>query len=217
MAPFKFGKTENEKIMERRSKLSRWKSEIDRAVRSYERNRDRNLEDVKLAMEDGNDQKARVFASNIVMLNSAIRGLKDYKLFLDNIDLNLQFAKTTKDIWASLKEGSQDLIKSQLSDKQLTQINTNIENIMLSSDQIQERLNSQLDQITASVDQIGQKNPEKINDVLEGIRKRIAVSEPAGKSGEKAKEAPATVEGDEESVDELIKKLGQNQGAKEEE
>jgi len=145
MSPFKFGKTENEKIMERRSKLNRWKSEIERAIRSYERNRERNVDDIKMALEDENDQKARIFASNIVMLNSAIRGLKDYKLFLDNIDLNLQFAKTTKDIWASLKEGSQDLIKSQLSDKQLTQINTNIENIMMSSDQIQERLNSQLD------------------------------------------------------------------------
>ena len=217
MSPFKFGKTENEKIMERRSKLSRWKSEIDRAVRSYERNRDRNLEDVKLALQDGNDQKARVFASNIVMLNSAIRGLKDYKLFLDNIDLNLQFAKTTKDIWASLKEGSQDLIKSQLSDKQLTQINTNIENIMLSSDQIQERLNSQLDQITASVDQIGQKNPEKIDDVLKGIKNRISVSASSGTSEKRANEPEATVTGDEESVDELIKKLGQDQGSKEEE
>lgn len=216
MSPFKFGKTENEKIMERRSKLSRWKSEIDRAVRSYERNRDRNIEDVKLALQDGNDQKARVFASNIVMLNSAIRGLKDYRLFLDNIDLNLQFAKTTKDIWASLKEGSQDLIKSQLSDKQLTQINTNIENIMLSSDQIQERLNSQLDQITASVDQIGQKNPEKIEDVLNNIKNRISVSAAAASTEKKVPEAESIVSGEEESVDELIKKLGQDQGSKEE-
>lgn len=215
MSPFKFGKTENEKIMERRSKLSRWKSEIDRAVRSYERNRDRNMEDVKLALEDGNDQKARLFASNIVMLNSAVRGLKDYKLFLDNIDLNLQFAKTTKDIWASLKEGSQDLIKSQLSEKQLTQINTNIENIMMSSDQIQERLNSQLDQITSSVDQIGQKNPEKIDDILTDLRKRMGVSG-ASPSKEKSVEKRAEeMTKDEESVDELIKRLGKNEPSKE--
>lgn len=208
MTPFKFGKTENEKIMERRSKLNRWKSEIERAIRSYERNRERNVDDIKLALEDENNQKARVFASNIVMLNSAIRGLKDYKLFLDNIDLNLQFAKTTKDIWASLKEGSQDLIKSQLSDKQLTQINTNIENIMMSSDQIQERLNSQLDQITSSVDQIGQKNPEKVDDILSDIRKRISVPS-SGTVKEQAQKNSSTVTGDEESVDELIKKLGE--------
>lgn len=215
MSPFKFGKTENEKIMERRSKLSRWKSEIDRAVRSYERNRDRNMEDVKLALEDGNDQKARLFASNIVMLNGAIRGLKDYKLFLDNIDLNLQFAKTTKDIWASLKEGSQDLIKSQLSEKQLTQINTNIENIMMSSDQIQERLNSQLDQITSSVDQIGQKNPERVEDILGDLRKRIGVS--SGASSEKSAQKSAEPGNEEESVDELIKKLGGKESSKEKE
>lgn len=208
MSPFKFGKTENEKIMERRSKLNRWKSEIERAVRSYERNRDRNIENIKLALEDENDQKARVFASNIVMLNSAIRGLKDYKLFLDNIDLNLQFAKTTKDIWASLKEGSQDLIKSQLTDKQMTQISANIENIMMSSDQIQERLNSQLDQITSSVEQIGQKNPEKVDDILSDVRKRIGVQSPAGASKEKVTSSGSNITGEEDSVDELIKKLG---------
>lgn len=217
MSPFKFGKTENEKIMERRSKLSRWKSEIDRAVRSYERNRDRNMEDVKLALEDGNDQKARLFASNIVMLNSAIRGLKDYKLFLDNIDLNLQFAKTTKDIWASLKEGSQDLIKSQLSEKQLTQINTNIENIMMSSDQIQERLNSQLDQITSSVDQIGQKNPEKVDDILGDLRKRMGVTAEGSTSQKSTEKRAAEMTQDEESVDDLIKRLGSNESTKEKE
>ena len=216
MSKGKFGKTENEKIMERRSKLNRWKSEIERAIRSYERNRERNVDDIKMALEDENDQKARIFASNIVMLNSAIRGLKDYKLFLDNIDLNLQFAKTTKDIWASLKEGSQDLIKSQLSDKQLTQINTNIENIMMSSDQIQERLNSQLDQITSSVDQIGQKNHEKVEDILSGIRNKISVSASSAPSQENAQKAPSTVNGDEESGDELIKKLGQNKESEKE-
>lgn len=219
MSPFKIGKSENEKIMERRSKLSRWKGEIDRAIRSYDRNRQKNIENIRAALEDSNNQKARVFASNILMLNSAIKGLKDYKLFLDNIDLNLQFAKTTKDIWASLKEGSSDLMKSQLSDKQLTQISTNIDNIMMSSEQIQERLNSQLDQITSSVDQIGQQgNPEKVDDILNQVRGKISVStgDGAQKQSEKVsggKSGDREGDGfDDESVEELIKKLSEKDG-----
>ncbi len=202
MAPFRLGKTENEKIMERRSRLSRWKSEIDRAIRSYERNRERNMENVRVAMGDGNEQKARVFASNILMLDSAIRGLKDYKLFLDNIDLNLQFAKTTKDIWASLKEGSQDLIKSQLSDKQMNQISANIDSIMVSSEQIQDRLNTQLDQITSSVDQIGQKNPEQVGDILKNVRERIGANAQNGGSPQ-----ASGADGDKKDIDDLINQI----------
>lgn len=212
MSPFKIGKTENEKIMERRTKLSRWRSEIERAVRSYERNVEQNLENIKTALNNENEQKARLFATNVIMLNSAISGLKDYKLFLDNIDLNLQFAKTTKDIWASLKEGSQDLMKSQLSDKQLNQINVNIDNIMISSEQIQDRLSSQLDQITSSVGQISQRNPEKVSDILEDVKKRIGVMTSAnGKS-----ESPDKTGSDDEAVDELIKKLGEKSRSKKE-
>lgn len=212
MAPFKLGKTENEKIMERRSRLNRWKSEIDRAVRSYERNRERNIENIRLSVLDGNEQKARVFASNILMLDSAIKGLKDYKLFLDNIDLNLQFAKTTKDIWASLKQGSQDLIKSQLSDKQMTQISANIDSIMVSSEQIQDRLNSQLDQITSSVDQIGQKNPEKIDDILKQVRENIGGS---GKGeASKVPSGKGTGGDDQKDIDELINQISKEEKEK---
>lgn len=211
MAPFKLGKTENEKIMERRSKLNRWKSEIERAIRSYERNRERNTENIRISLNEGNEQKAKIFASNILMLNSAIHGLKDYELFLDNIDLNLQFAKTTKDIWASLKEGSKDLIKSQLSDKQMNQISANIDNIMISSEQIQDRLNSQLDQITASVDQIGQKNPERVDDILKQIRTNMgspAQSSSASSSSDKNQER---VGDDQKDIDDLINKISKDE------
>ncbi len=207
MSPFKLGKSENEKMMERRSRLSRWKSEIDRALRSYERNREKNIENVKVSMQDGNEQKARLFASNIIMLNSAIRGLKDYKLFLDNIDLNLQFAKTTRDVWASLKQGSQDLIKSQLSEKQLTQMSMNIDNIMISSEEIQDRLNSQLDQISTSVDQIGQKEPEKIDDMLNQVRERIGTGGSSGAQAESKGKESASRDKEEEAVSDLIRKI----------
>ncbi len=117
MVSIKFGKSEEEKLIERRSRISKWKSDIDRAIRQYERNRDSNVQNARIAIKDNNLPKAKLFGSNILALESAIKGLKDYKLFLENIDLNLQFSKTTKDIWASLKQGSEDLVKSQLSEK----------------------------------------------------------------------------------------------------
>ncbi|PYB67862.1 MULTISPECIES: Snf7 family protein [unclassified Thermoplasma] len=203
MVLFKFGKSEEEKMLERRSRISKWKSDIDRAIRQYEKNRDMNIQNAKISLKDGNIEKARVFASNIISLDSAIRGLKDYKLFLENIDLNLQFADTTKKVWASLKEGSEDLLKSQLTEKQVIQMQQNVEKIITASDQIQERLSSQLDQITTAVNQKGEYNPESVEKILSSL----------SGEGQKASEKPAVQEPSESAstdkdLENLLKSLG---------
>ena len=160
----KLRKTEEEKNFEKRSKISRWKGDIDRAIRQYERNYEKNVLSLKTSIETENSPKAKLFASNIANLEGAIKGLKDYKLFLENVDLSLQFAKTTKDIWASLKESAKDLASSQLSEKQMSQVQQNIESIVSVSEQIEDRLSMQLEMITQSVDSKGitDKNLEEI-------------------------------------------------------
>ncbi|KAA8922831.1 Snf7 family protein [Thermoplasma sp.] len=203
MVLFKFGKSEEEKMLERRSRISKWKSDIDRAIRQYEKNREMNIQNAKISLKDGNIEKARVFASNIVSLDSAIRGLKDYKLFLENIDLNLQFADTTKKVWASLKEGSEDLLKSQLTEKQVIQMQQNVEKIISASDQIQERLSSQLDQITTAVNQRGEYNPESVEKILTSL----------SGEGQRSQEKPTVQEAAESSttdkdLENLLKSLG---------
>jgi hypothetical protein len=199
MVSIKFGKSEEEKLIERRSRISKWKSDIDRAIRQYERNRDSNMQNAKIAIKDNNMPKAKLFGSNILALESAIKGLKDYKLFLENIDLNLQFSKTTKDIWASLKQGSEDLVKSQLSEKQMAQMQTSIDRIVTASDQIQERLSGQLDQITTAVYQRGDMNPESVDNILEKL------SEESG--GQKTDKAKETVNPEDQKIDDLLKGL----------
>ncbi len=204
MALFKIGKSEEEKLLERRSRINKWKSDIDRAIRQYQKNRETNLQNAKVALQDGNVDKARVFASNIISLESAIKGLKDYKMFLENIDLNLQFAKTTKDVWASLKEGSEDLLKSQLSEKQVIQMQQNVEKIISSSDQIQERLSGQLEQITTAVNQRGEYNPESVDKIL-GELKAPAKPE-AATADSKQKQSATPVPGDKD-LEELLKSI----------
>jgi uncharacterized protein Yka (UPF0111/DUF47 family) len=199
MVSIKFGKSEEEKLIERRSRISKWKSDIDRAIRQYERNRDSNMQNAKIAIKDNNLPKAKLFGSNILALESAIKGLKDYKLFLENIDLNLQFSKTTKDIWASLKQGSEDLVKSQLSEKQMAQMQTSIDRIVTASDQIQERLSGQLDQITTAVYQRGDMNAESVDNILEKLS-----AESGGQKTEKGKEE---VNPEEQKIDDLLKGL----------
>jgi hypothetical protein len=199
MVSIKFGKSEEEKLIERRSRISKWKSDIDRAIRQYERNRDSNMQNAKIAIKDNNLPKAKLFGTNILALESAIKGLKDYKLFLENIDLNLQFSKTTKDIWASLKQGSEDLIKSQLSEKQMAQMQTSIDRIVTASDQIQERLSGQLDQISTAVYQRGDMNPESVDNILEKLS-----AESGGQKTEKGKEAANT---EDQKIDDLLKGL----------
>lgn len=160
----KLRKSEDEKNFEKRAKLSKWKSDIDRAIRQYERNYEKNVQNLRSALELHNSPKAKLFASNIVNLEEAIKGLKDYKLFLENVDLSLQFAKTTKDIWASLKQSAKDLASSQLSESQMAQVSQNIESIVSISEQIEDRLSGQLEMITQSVDSkgISDKNVEEI-------------------------------------------------------
>ncbi len=203
MVLFKFGKSEEEKMLERRSRINKWKSDIDRAIRQYEKNREMNVQNAKISLKDGNIEKARVFASNIISLESAIRGLKDYKLFLENIDLNLQFADTTKKVWASLKEGSEDLLKSQLTEKQVIQMQQNVERIISASDQIQERLSSQLDQITTAVNQRGEYNPESVDKILSSL------SGESQKPQEKqTAQEPAESSSTDKDLENLLKSLG---------
>ena len=161
----KIRKSEDEKNFEKRSKISRWKSDIDRALRQYEKNYEKNVQNLRLSIESNNTPKARLFAANIVNIDGAIRGLKDYKLFLDNVDLSLQFAKTTKDVWASLKESSKDLSTSQMSQKQMTQVQQNIENIVSISEQIEDRLSSQLELISSSIDSKGVSD-SKVDEII---------------------------------------------------
>lgn len=178
----KLRKTEDEKNFERRSRITKWKSDIDRAIRQYQRNYDKNVENIKLAIKSNNIQRAKLFATNMATLEGAIRGLTDYKLFLDNVDLSLQFAKTTKDIWASLSESTKDLTNSQLSEKQALQVQQNVEKIIRASEQIEDRLTGQLDMISSSIDQ---KGLSTVN--VDEIMKKYSVDQTNSKEIEESK------------------------------
>lgn len=176
----KLRKSEDEKNFEKRSKISKWKGDIDRAIRQYERNYEKNIQNLKIALETENTPRARLFATNVINIDGAIKGLRDYKLFLENIDLSLQFAKTTKDVWASLKESSKDLVSSQISEKQMTQVQQNIESILSVSEQIEDRLSSQLEMVTQSIDTkgISDKNVDEIiNNYMINNKKKTEKSE----------------------------------------
>lgn len=178
----KLRKTEEEKNFEKRSKISKWKGDIDRAIRQYERNYEKNVQSLKTSIESENSPKAKLFASNIANLEGAIKGLKDYKLFLENVDLSLQFAKTTKDIWASLKQSAKDLASSQLSESQMAQVQQNIESIVSVSEQIEDRLSNQLEMISHSVDSKGISDKN-----LEDIISRFSSEKETGKTESETK------------------------------
>lgn len=161
----KLRKTEDEKNFERRSRISKWKNDIERAIRQYQRNYEKNIEGMKEALNSDNPDRARVFATNIVNLEGAIKGLTDYKLFLENVDLSLQFAKTTKDVWASLSQSAKDLSNSQLTEKQAAQVQQNIEKIVSVSEQIEDRLSGQLEMISGSIDAKGLSN-KNVDEIL---------------------------------------------------
>ncbi len=169
MAVFKFGKSEDEKILEKRSRISMDKSNIDRTIRQYERLKLKSIEDAKLALNDKNMRKARLFASFIASLESSINGLKDYKLLLESVDLNLQYSKTQKDIWSGLKQSSQDLVGNQLSEKQIAEISQSIDSIVDAQERIQDTLGDQLDSIKDAVDRSSEINETSRDKVLKEL------------------------------------------------
>ncbi len=162
-------KSEDQKIMEKRSKISMNKSNIDRTIRQYERLRDKSTEDAKVALKDKNMRKAKLFASFIASLNASINGLKDYRLLLESIDLNLQYSKTQKDIWSGLKQSSQDLVGNQLNEKQMAEISQSIDSIVDAQERIQDTLGDQLESIKAAVDQSSGINEKSRDEVLKEL------------------------------------------------
>ncbi len=199
MAVFKFGKSEEEKILEKRSRISMNKSNIDRTVRQYEKFKAKSIEDAKIALKDNNIRKAKLFASFIQSLESSITGLKDYRLLLESVDLNLQYSKTQRDIWSSLKQSSQDLVGGQLTPQQIMEISQSIDSIVQSQERIQESLGDQLDQIKNAVDQSSEINPEGRDKVLEDLMKQSEKNEPENVSEE------------DEKLNQLLKDIGKDQ------
>ncbi|GGM79176.1 hypothetical protein GCM10007108_16750 [Thermogymnomonas acidicola] len=195
MSIIKIGKSEEEKMMERRTRISQWKAEIDRAIRQLEKNKEQNIQSAKLALKTGNMEKAKVFAGNIIMVESTIRGLNDYKLMLENINLTLQYAEINQKVWASLRKGQEDLVKSQLSEKQVLQMQQDMERIVNTSQRIQETLSSQLDMISNAVYENSSGNEERISKLLSSI------------SGGQVKATESSAE--DQELDKLIKALSE--------
>jgi len=198
----KLRKSEDEKNFEKRSKISKWKNDIDRAIRQYERNYEKNVQSLRIAIDNENSPKTRLFASNIANLEGAVKGLKDYKLFLENVDLSLQFAKTTKDIWTSLKQSAKDLASSQLSESQMAQVQQNIESIVSVSEQIEDRLSGQLEMITQSVDSKGISD-KNIEDIISKftIDKKQKVEDSEAKIDKMISEAKRSLNSQKEKMD----------------
>ncbi len=198
--PIKFLKNDDEKFMEKKSRIMAWKSDIDRGVRQYEKNLQDSITKAKTAIKDNNTQKARVFAANILALDGAIKGLKDYKLFLENMEINLEFARTTKHVFESLQQGAKDLLSSQISEKENAQISTNINQIINSTSLIQSRLENQMQTISGAVNDTGNLNDEGITKIINSLQKNMD-----GKTtAEPSRADPESTDG---KLDELIRKL----------
>ena len=198
--PIKFLKNDDEKFMEKKSRIMAWKSDIDRGVRQYEKNLQDSITKAKTAIKDNNTQKARVFAANILALDGAIKGLKDYKLFLENMEINLEFARTTKHVFESLQQGAKDLLSSQISEKENAQISTNINQIINSTSLIQSRLENQMQTISGAVNDTGNLNDEGITKIISSLQKNMD-----GKTtAEPSRADPESTDG---KLDELIRKL----------
>lgn len=204
---FKIGKSDEEKILEKRSKISMFKATVNRQIRQYEKILEKSREDAKLALRQNNMMKAKLFASFMNAIQTSINGLKDYSLLLESVDLNLMYSLTLKQTSSSIIQSSEALKSSELTPQQIADMSKSLNELTNAQERIQSTLVDQFDQIKDAVEQtanISTANPEKILESLsrEMSQKSDSMSNTEMSGSESSKE--------DEELNKLLKEMQDN-------
>lgn len=154
MSIIKIHKSEEEKLMEYRAKISDARAKAMKGIMRYQKLRDQSMQSAKMAEKNNNARDARLFASYIKRFNSTINGLNDYALILESADLYIQFGKTQKDIWRELGQVERDLTHDSLTEKEREKLHSDIDSIVSGQDNIMESWSNNIDVIGGAIEQI---------------------------------------------------------------
>lgn len=75
-------KSDEEKLMKKKSEINLIIADINRKIRQYEKLRDKSIKDAEIAERDNNRRRAIQITSSTASLNATIKGLKDYLLLM---------------------------------------------------------------------------------------------------------------------------------------
>lgn len=184
--------------MESQSKIRKSQSDVDHGLREYNKVMTEAVRYLKEALKENNENRARVFAEQIKNLDSVIKGLQDYKLYLGAIELSLRYNRTQHEIMNTLSNGAKDLQNSLPTEKQLLKIQEEMQTIANSSDRAIDILTNQLDQVSQSVYDKTRIGDDDVNKIIESFKQVVSKEQESSGGSETTQD---------KEIDDLIKRL----------
>jgi hypothetical protein len=191
-------KSTNEKFMESQSRIRKAQMEVDRGLRDYNSNLQESVQLLKVSLKENNIEKARTFALQVKQLDSVIKGLQDYKLYLAAISQSLKYSKTQQEMMKALSNSAKDLQKSLPNEKQLARVEEQFQIIAESSDKAIDILSNQLTEVSNNVNSKAKTTDVDVDKIIQSFKEIIAKEE------ESPKVSDATQD---KEIDDLIKRL----------
>ncbi len=200
MVGFKIRKNFEERALEGQSKIRTQIGAINRGIRDYQRIRDAYYQDALTASHQGNTQKVQLFANNVAQIDSAIAGLEDMKLLLDNVSLTLKYMTTSHGINNAIGNSADILRLSQVSEKEIAQFTQDLEKSMNLSEQASDILMNQIETISSTVSATSNIKTPKAQEIVNSMTENNVQSDYAETAHTETK--PLTAE--EKRLDDII-------------
>ena len=195
MSPIPFKKTEEERLYESRSKIRGYKSSIDKTIRNFETLRAQSINAVRQGLINKDMAGAKNAARNVLRNDLAIRYMKSFKLFLENLSITMEFVFTERNINRTLTQANKDLRARMLTDEQASQIQKSIDSIGNSTQELEDRIYGQVDSLEGSLKSFADSKPEAVYDTLQNV------------AGVQAGDGSAERSVTHKEIDELISKI----------
>lgn len=164
-----FGKTEEEKRAEAKSKIRNYQNSIGRYLRDFENLRVQSINAARKAIADKDMAAARNAARNVLRNELFIKYLKSFNLFVTNLGITMEYVFMERKAHQTLTQANKDLKANMLKDEQANQIQESIDSILDTTKDLEDRANLQLDSLDQSLNSFASQKTDEVASTLENI------------------------------------------------
>lgn len=181
--PPMFRKSEEEKRYESKNKIRTYQNSIQRYLRTFENLKVQSINMAKKALAAKDMAAARNAARNIQRNELFIRYLRSFGLFIDNLQITMEYVYMERKAHQTLTEANKDLRANILSSEQVGQIQQSIDSIMDTTRDLEDRANIQLDTLDQSLASFANEKQEDVEKTLESLAAGSTGKVSSGSSG----------------------------------
>ncbi|MEM0156220.1 MAG: hypothetical protein QW597_06465 [Thermoplasmataceae archaeon] len=167
--PPMFGKSEEEKRAEAKSKIRGYQSSIGRYLRDFENLRTQSISAARKALAEKDIAAARNAARNVLRNELFIKYLKSFNLFITNLGITMEYVFMERKAHQTLTQANKDLKVNMLKDEQANQIQESIDSILDTTKDLEDRANLQLDSLDQSLSSFANQRADEVATTLENI------------------------------------------------